>query len=140
MTEEEVLNNKPKTLAQFSDFLSEGKLMCVACECGTRTFLIAPSCQKCGKLSQDHAKWEEVTNAGTIETYSVVYVGPPVLQDLVPYCSVLVNYGEFLSIAAILNEKIDPMNPPTDLIGKTVKPSFIQRPDEIYILGANFAD
>lgn len=132
------LENLPITIEQFMKNIDNGVLAFIRCECGAKRFLTVPICTECGKACSDDGKWEKITSEGEIKTYCVVYVGPPELKDISPYCSVIVSFGEGLQISAILDEKIDFMEPPTNLIGKKIKPSFIKRDENHNILGMKF--
>jgi uncharacterized OB-fold protein len=116
----------PFTIEQFMKNIQNGILAAAVCDCGYRTFLAASVCPKCGKSSNQH--WEPVTGPGSILTYCVTYVGPPELADITPYIAIIVGFGDELRISAVLSYPLDPLHPPEDLIGKSVRVQFIDRP------------
>lgn len=123
------LNSAPATIEQFVQNIHSGILAYVECECGYKTFLANTYCPICKKEHPDTAKWKKIESPGTIVSYCVTYVSPPELSDIVPYVSLIADFGDNLRISAILKEKIDPAKPPTDLIGKKIIPDFIERPN-----------
>ncbi len=134
------LRNAPLTMVQFMDNIDHGILACIECGCGYRSFTPFSHCPQCGKLSREHAKWQEVKGEAKVQTYCVVYVPPPALSDMVPYCSMIVSFGKGLNVSAILDRKLDPLHPPRDLIGKSVKPSFIPRGENHSILAMKLVE
>lgn len=119
---------EPMTMEQFVKNIQNGKLCGVKCDCGYATFLTTPLCPQCHIPRDKASKWIPITTKGTIASYCVTYVGPPELADLCPYGSLIVDFGSGLRISAILNQKLDPMNPPSNLIGKQVEVSIMDRP------------
>lgn len=132
------MDKQPLTIEQFMKNIDDEILAYIECGCGEKRFLTVPLCRKCGKSTEEIARWQIIDWAGEIKTYCIVYVGPPELKDISPYCSVIVSFGDGLQISAILDEEINFKNPPTNLIGQKVVHSFIERGDGKKILAMKF--
>jgi len=79
--------------AQFVDFLNHGRVMATKCrDCGTVHFPPKMDCPSCMSANAD---WFEVTEPGTLATYSRVTYGPSGFEDDAPYTLAVADFGSF---------------------------------------------
>ena len=124
----------PITLQQYRMNIQAQVLAFVECSCGFKTFVPTVYCPQCKRPRPQDTTWQKIEGSGKISSYCVIYVGPPELRDLIPYISVIVDFGEGLRITSLLLEPFDGQHPPEDLIGTEVVPNFLLREDDTRLL------
>ncbi len=77
----------------FIDHLEQGKVMHTRCkECGAHFFPPRADCANC--LNSD-MEWQEVTDTGTLVSYSCLKYAPAGFEDDLPYTIALLDYGKY---------------------------------------------
>lgn len=79
--------------AEFVNYLSQGRVMATRCkDCGTVNFPPKVDCPSC---MSTNAEWFEVSDPGTLATFSKVTYGPSGFEDDAPYTLAIADFGSF---------------------------------------------
>ena len=79
--------------AEFVDFLAQGRVMATKCrDCGLIEF---PPKMDCPSCMSSNAEWFQITEPGTLITYSTVTYGPSGFEDDAPYTLAMADFGDF---------------------------------------------
>ena len=79
----EMSETRPFTIENFYKFVEEGKVMAAKCNnCGTMLLPPRPVSTKC--YSQN-LQWTQLSNSGTLLTYTVIHVAPKQFEAEAPY-------------------------------------------------------
>ena len=110
--------------AQFVDYLNQGRVMATRCRaCGTIHFPPKLDCPSC---SSGNAEWFEVTEPGTLATYSKVTYGPSGFEDDAPYTLAIADFGNFKMFGRMCKDI-----PPAELkVGMKVKVAPVKLPGD----------
>jgi len=89
---------RPFTVESFYKFIEEGKVMAAKCSnCGTPLLPPRPVCTKC--YSQN-LQWMQLSNTGTLLTYTVIHVAPKQFEAETPYSVGIVKLDRGLQLLA----------------------------------------
>jgi uncharacterized OB-fold protein len=113
---------KSFTVKSFYDYLAIKKLMGINCiDCGN---LMVPPRMVCSECSSNNIEWYEFKGNGTLQTFSVVNVGPSSLKDKVPYGVGVIKLDEGPMITGRLIG-FNPKEPEKIQVGMKVKADFV---------------
>lgn len=108
----------PLTFEQYNKALKKNVLLGLKCKsCGIITCPPQMRCHECSSLDLEEV---ELSGAGTIQTYTTIYVAAKNRENEVPYVIVLVKLEEGPWIMGNLYDT-NPNNATIELIGKEVR-------------------
>ena len=93
-------------VAQFVDYLEQGKVMTTKCpQCGRVFFPPKADCPRC--MSSD-MEWIEINSTGTLLTFAVVNYGPSGFENDTPYTLGIAEFEEGVKILGRVSKEVAP--------------------------------